>query len=251
MLLNGIPFVFPGISGVHCVFQTRVGGMSSGPYGEGNIAYTVGDDPLAVSDNRMAFAAALQLSRIAEVHQIHGDKLVFEPDPVALLRTSIPPDMPEGDGLATARPGLGLVIKTADCQPVLITHKEGRYIAALHVGWRGNRISFIQSGIAAFCVHYGLHPEDLYAVRGPSLGPGQSEFVNFDEEWGVEFAKWFNSSRQTMDLWELTRAQLQAAGLRHDRIFSLDLCTYSLPEVFFSYRRERVCGRQASVIWID
>lgn len=38
----------------------------------------------------------------------------------------------DGDGLATSRPGLGLLIKTADCQPVLLAHRSGRHIAALH-----------------------------------------------------------------------------------------------------------------------
>lgn len=250
MLLNFIPFVFPGIANVRCAFQTRIGGLSQGPYGEGNIAYTVGDDPLTVSANRIDLAASLELPRLAEVHQVHSDALVFDPDPVDLSRTSVPPTMPEGDGLATMHSGFGLVIKTADCQPVLIAHRNGRHIAALHVGWRGNRIAFIQSGIAAFCARYSLRPEDLSAVRGPSLGPDRSEFINFDTEWGPEFADWFDRSQQTMNLWELTRAQLRKAGLRPDRIFGLDLCTYSLPENFFSYRRERVCGRQASVIWI-
>lgn len=251
MLLNFIPFVFPGIPGVRCAFQTRTGGYSTGLYSEGNIAYTVGDDPLAVSDNRINLAASLELPYLSEVQQVHGDTIIFDPAPVTLDRSSIPPFMPEGDGLATTRPGLGLVIKTADCQPILIAHKDGRHIAALHVGWRGNRIAFIQSGIAAFCERYALRPEDLSAVRGPSLGPERSEFVNFDTEWGAEFADWFDRSQKTMNLWELTRSQLQEAGLRHDRIFGLDLCTWSLPERFFSFRRERVCGRQASVIWIS
>ena len=251
MLLDFIPFTFPGIDGVRCAFQTRTGGCSNGIYSEGNISYTVGDDPLVVSDNRINLAASLELPYLAEVHQVHGDVLVFEPEAVALDRSSVPPAMPEGDGLATTRPNLGLVIKTADCQPVLVAHRDGRHIAALHVGWRGNRIAFIQSAIAAFCKQYALRPEDLSAVRGPSLGPGRSEFVNFDAEWGADFAQWFDPSRKLMNLWELTRAQLQEAGLRRERIFSLDLCTWSLPEKFFSYRREHVCGRQASVIWIE
>ncbi len=250
MLLDFIPFVFPGIPGVRCAFQTRSGGYSKGPYEEGNISYTVGDDPLDVSDNRINLAASLELPYLAEVHQVHGDVLVFEPDAVALDRSPVPPAMPEGDGLATTRPGLGLVIKTADCQPVLVAHRDGRHVAALHVGWRGNRIAFIQSAIAAFCARYDLRPQDLSAVRGPSLGPERSEFVNFATEWGEEFADWFDRSQKTMNLWELTRSQLQEAGLRRERIFGLDLCTWSLPEKFFSYRRERVCGRQASVIWI-
>ena len=33
-------------------------------------------------------------------------------------------------------------------------------------------------------------------------------------------------------------------------IFGLDLCTASMPDSFFSYRRDGICGRQANVIWI-
>lgn len=69
---------------------------------------------------------------------MHGDTLVFEPDAVSWEAQPTA----DGDGLATSRPGLGLLIKTADCQPVLLAHRSGRHIAALHAGWRGNRCNF-------------------------------------------------------------------------------------------------------------
>ena len=151
MALSFIPFAFPGVPGVRCAFQTRNWGVSEGPYGGGNIAYTVGDDPLRVSANRLDLAASLEVAEIAELDQIHGDTLVFDPPPSPLERFVEPPAFPKGDGLATDKPGIGLIIKTADCQPVLVAHKEGRHIAAFHIGWRGNRLRFLQSGIAAFC----------------------------------------------------------------------------------------------------
>ena len=161
-----------------------------------------------------------------------------------------PPAFPKGDGLATDKPGIGLIIKTADCQPVLVAHKGGRHIAAFHIGWRGNRLRFLQSGIAGFCGRYGLDARDLLAVRGPSLGPQRSEFVNYGKEWGPDFANWFNARDKTMNLWRLTRDQLLEAGLPDEGIFGLDLCTASMPDSFFSYRRDGICGRQANVIWI-
>ena len=230
MALSFIPFAFPGIPGVRCAFQTRDWGVSEGPYGGGNIAYTVGDDPLRVSANRLDLAATLELAEIAELDQIHGDTLVFDPPSAPLERFVEPPAFPKGDGLATDKPGIGLLIKTADCQPVLVAHKEGRHIAA-------------------FCGRYGLDARDLLAVRGPSLGPQRSEFVNYDEEWGPDFANWFNARDKTMNLWRLTRDQLLEAGLPDEGIFGLDLCTASMPDSFFSYRRDGICGRQANVIW--
>ena len=180
MALSFIPFAFPGAPGVRCAFQTRDWGVSEGPYGGGNIAYTVGDDPLRVSANRLDLAASLELAEIAELDQIHGDTLVFDPPPSPLERFVEPPAFPKGDGLATDKPGIGLIIK----------------------------------------------------------------------EWGPDFANWFNARDKTMNLWRLTRDQLLEAGLPDEGIFGLDLCTASMPDSFFSYRRDGICGRQANVIWI-
>lgn len=152
--------------------------------------------------------------------------------------------------MGTARPGLGLLIKTADCQPILVAHKSGKYIAAMHAGWRGNRCDFPVTGVARFCERYGLEPRDLVAVRGPSLGPGRAEFVNFDREWGEPYLPWFDADSKTMDLWGLTRHQLERAGLPTRSIYGLDLCTASNNGQFFSYRCARQSGRQASLVWI-
>ena len=65
-----------------------------------------------------------------------------------------------------------------------------------------------------------------------------------------DFANWFNARDKTMNLWRLTRDQLLEAGLPDEGIFGLDLCTASMPDSFFSYRRDGICGRQANVIWI-
>lgn len=247
MAMTWIPFAFPGVTAVRCAFHTRCGGASQDPWGKGNISLEVGDAPDATIANRRELSSSLGLDGWAECRQVHGDVMVFDPAPLDLAT----PPQTEADGLATSRPGLGLVIKTADCQPVLIAHESGRYVAALHVGWRGNRIDFPASGVRAFCDRYGLAPRDLLAVRGPSLGPAAAEFVNFDREWGDDFARWFRTRERTMDLWTLTRHQLAQAGLAPERIHALDLCTGTLADTFFSYRRERVTGRQASIIWID
>jgi len=244
-----IPFAFPGVPRVRCAFHTRPGGVSLGGFGGGNIAFSVEDDPAHVAANRRSLLELLQpqgLNAWAELYQVHGDGMVFEPEPVACETAVTEP----GDGMATARPGLGLLIKTADCQPILLAHKSGAYIAAMHAGWRGNRCDFPVTGVARFCERYGLEPRDLLAVRGPSLGPGNAEFINFAREWGDQYLPWFDADSKTMDLWGLTRHQLERAGLPARSIFGLDLCTASNDNQFFSYRREKRSGRQASLIWI-
>ena len=233
---------------VHCVFQTRQGGFSKPPFNDGNIAYTVDDDPAAILANRQALLAQLGINAWAEENQVHGDDMVLNAQATALESKG----QHDADGLTSSQKSLGLMIKTADCQPLLLAHQSGKYIAALHVGWRGNRINFIGKAIKQFCAHYHINPSHLLAVRGPSLGPAKAQFLNFDAEWGENFLPWFNQQNKTMDLWQLTRHQLMQAGLPKANIHSIDLCTYENPDRFFSFRRDKnLSGRQASFIWIE
>ncbi len=240
-----IPFAFPNLPGIGCAFGT--GALEPGGQAAMAASITFKDaaDPATVVAARTFLRDALGFSAWQSLVQEHGTHMVFEPEYDTLTR----PSLEVGDGMAESRPGRALAIKTADCQPVLLAHESGQFVAALHVGWRGSVADFCGRGVRTFCVRYGLAPEELYAVRGPSLGPWASEFVQFEAEFGERFRPYFDHRSRTMDLWRLTRDQLMAAGLDKDRIFSLDLCTKSLPQ-FFSHRRDRSGGRQASLIWI-
>jgi YfiH family protein len=250
-----IPFVFPGAPAVGCAFSTIHAGslrLSASPDENafplkklnGPAELSQGE-PVSPARNRKNLLEALGLARWVELKQVHGDTLVADPG-------ATPPELPstlEGDGACTREKDLALVIKTADCQPILITDLKGSAIAALHVGWRGNAANFPASGLLRFCETYALPPSEVLAVRGPSLGPAAAEFINFEREWPPQYRPWFNAADKTVDLWALTRHQLISAGMRPERIFSLDLCTRSLPGLFYSYRRGD-CGRQASLVWI-
>ncbi|WP_022662976.1 peptidoglycan editing factor PgeF [Paucidesulfovibrio longus] len=236
-----IPFEFPEIPGIGCAFSSRRGGASRLPYHSANLSYDVGDDPDHVDENRACLQNRFRLKALVDCTQVHGDDMRLDAKPGMRC---------EADGLTTAEPGIGLMIKTADCQPILLAHESGKYAAALHAGWRGNKINFPATGVRVFCEHYGLKPSELLAVRGPSLGPDQAEFQNFEDDFGPGFEPWFNPETRTMNLWELTRHQLAEAGLAPERIFGLDLCTKSREEDFFSYRRDKTTGRQAGIIWI-
>lgn len=240
MSLTLLPFQFPGVPGVGCAFSARAFGSVSLTRGE----------MTASAAKRAAIPALLGVKAFAEVHQVHGIRTIFEPD--AQDPAATPSE--QADGMASSRPGLALMIKTADCQPVLVAHESGRFVMAIHSGWRGNRQDYPRIAVEEFCSHYRLEPRELWAVRGPSLGPAASEFVNFDKEWGPDFLPWFDRERRTMDLWMLARHQLETAGLLPGRILGIDLCTFDNAELFFSYRHFRQKGsedgRQGSFIWI-
>lgn len=245
------PFTFIDIPQVACAFTSRRGGVSEPPHDSANISFDVNDDPQAVAQNRRAMFDRMKLTGWCDLNQVHGDIIHFDPEPTQPEERATL----DGDGMTTSAPGVGLIVKTADCQPILLAHRSGRYVAGLHAGWRGNKIDFPGTGVRSFCDHYNLKPEDVYAVRGPSLGPTAAEFVNFDNDFGPGFDKYFDSATQRVDLWQMTRDQLMDAGVPDKQIFGLDLCTMGLDDTFFSYRKAcaspvRDTGRQCGIIWI-
>lgn len=233
MAENLILFQFPGIENVRCAFQGRL---------DGSVALKEDKSRLAAEAARQKLRerlAPLGLERWRECSQVHGDRILRETEAGGQ----------EADGIMTSAAGEGLMIKTADCQPILFASRDGRRIMAIHAGWRGNRINFPGKAVRVFCQAYDLEPRDVFAVRGPSLGPGQAEFVNFDSEWGEEFEAWLDRSSMKMDLWKLTESQLAEAGVPKSQIYGVDICTAANDWLFFSYRRNQACGRQASLIW--
>lgn len=241
-------FQFHGIPNVGCVFCGRTDASRS--YG-GNISYDTGDEPRNVRANRASLFSRLGSRGMRAWHecrQVHGDYILVDPDPAPPRAEA--PVCEEADGMMTSTPGLGLMIKTADCQPVLLSDAAGRHIMALHVGWRGNRINFPATAVKKFCDQYQLDPAEISAVRGPSLGPGAAEFINFESEWGEGFRAFYDPQTGRMNLWALTRSQLEAAGVPAAQIHGIDICTWMNEDAWFSYRRQKSGGRQASFIWI-
>ena len=227
MRIGIIPFRFPGVPGVQCAFTGRTFGNVSLDFAARDAAPELWGRTVQA---RASIPEMLGVEAFAEVHQVHGVRTVFEPEVQDYSR----PSSVDADGMATSRPGLALLVKTADCQPILVAHESGRFVMALHSGWRGNRLDYPRLAVLEFCERYGLKPSELWAVRGPSLGPAASEFTNFDAEWGAEFQRWYDG--QNMDLWALAHDQLASAGLLPRRILGLDICTYANAGDFFSFR---------------
>lgn len=243
MLDNLLFFQFSSIKNVHCLFH---GKNNNTQKSLGSIAFGRGEDDTVILKNRKYLFEKLHIP-VLEVHQIHSSILHFSPaETLYSEKASL-----EGDGIATDKAKHALLIKTADCQPVLFTDKQGEHIMALHVGWRGSRNDFIAQAVAEFCEKYKIPAGDLSAVRGPSLGPSEAEFTNFADEWGDAYKNWYNAQMQTLNLWELTRFQLKQAGLLPENIYGIDFCTKTMHNQYFSHRENNQTGRQASIIWFE
>ncbi|MFZ5453652.1 MAG: peptidoglycan editing factor PgeF [Thermodesulfobacteriota bacterium] len=224
-------------------FFTRLGGVSPKPYQSLNLSFGVGDQGPLVMKNRDLVQQALGLNGLVSATQVHGCRASL----VTAGKNAADTEIPDADILFTQQPGLGLMIKQADCQAVMLYDPVRRVAANVHCGWRGQVAGILQKAVTRLQKSCGCLPQDLVAALGPSLGPCCAEFRNFHREFPPEF--WPYQVKPTyFDLWALSRDQLLAAGLQPHKIEIAGVCTRCRGEEFFSYRRDRLTGRQGAVI---
>lgn len=245
--LAGLPvYRFPRLAAfpqvVHGVF-TRQGGVSEGPYQSLNVGPETGDHPGRVAENLRRIKMALGLGELVGANQVHGRREAV----IQAGFTQSSGEMPEADILLTATPGVGLLIRQADCQAVMFYDPERRVVANTHCGWRGQVQGVLAETVARLAFHFGSRPAALRAAIGPGLGPCCAEFVNFRREFPPELWR-YQRRPGFFDLWQLSFDQLLAAGLKAQHIEVAGLCTRCRQQEFFSYRRDKVTGRQAAVI---
>ncbi len=224
-------------------FFTRQGGVSPGAYDSLNVSPAVGDRSELVAANQHLIQRALGLKGLARAVQVHGGQAAV----ITSAGQAQAEDIPDVDILVTTVPGLGLLIKQADCQAVMLYDPVNRVVANVHCGWRGQVNNILGETVSLLTNRFGSRPRDFYAAVGPSLGPCCAEFRNFRQEfpndlWGYQIRPTF------FDLWRLSRDQLVAAGLQPERLDLAGLCTRCGAGDFFSYRRDKITGRQGAVI---
>jgi len=230
----------PGL--VHGFFS-RQGGVSAGAYESLNVSLAVGDRREAVLRNLHRIQQALDLDALAGGAQVHGGRAAV----ITAVDQVREEDIPGVDILVTTVPGLGLLIKQADCQAVMLYDPVQRVVANVHCGWRGQIGNLLRETVSLLQTRFATRPADLYAAIGPSLGPCCAEFRNFRQEFPPSL--WSYQVRPNyFDLWRLSRDQLAAAGLSPARLDLAGLCTRCGAGEFFSYRRDRVTGRMGAVI---
>lgn len=239
------PFLFPdwpAPAGVHAAMTLRTGGVSAGPYKSLNPALHVGDDVDAVMRNRKFIRESLALpSEPVWLEQIHSNQAVKAA--AALMP-------PQADASYADAPGVVCVVMTADCLPLLLCSADGRRVAAIHAGWRGLLAGVIGNTVAA------MGGAELLVWLGPAIGPGAFEvgaevraaFVQKSPAFGEAFrpqadAKWL------ADIYRLARIELNALGVTN--IYGGRFCTVTDADRFYSYRRDTVTGRMATLIWRD
>jgi len=227
---------------VHAISTTRLAGVSQGCFASLNLADHVGDDPAAVAENRQRLA--MQLGLPAEpvwLQQVHGSHVIRGNEHAGTC----------ADGAVTRERGRVCCVLTADCLPLLLCDRYGKVVGAVHAGWRGILGGVIESAIAAF----DCAPADILAWLGPAIGPRAFEvgeevrarFVEQDAGAACAFTP-KQDNRWLADIYQLARQRLHGCGI--ESVWGGDRCTYSEPAQFYSYRRDGITGRMASLIWL-
>jgi YfiH family protein len=235
------------VPSVRALSTLRRGGCSVGAYASLNLANHVGDDAAAVRTNRQRLASAADLpGEPLWLEQVHGTDIVVHDASHAFGST------PRADASVAFQPGRVCVVMTADCLPVVFTDRAGTRIGVAHAGWRGLAAGVLEATIAALDVD----PGELLAWMGPAIGPDAFEvgvevrtaFIERDPANVAAFAA-NAAGRYQADIYALARHALLRVGLQ--RVSGGGVCTSSDPQNYFSYRRDQVTGRMATLAWID
>lgn len=196
--------------------------------------------PEQVNQHRQTLARTLQVQPWW-LTQVHGVGVKTERE-----------GMDEGaDASVTRQTGIGCIVLTADCLPVLFCHEKEPVVGAAHAGWRGLAAGVLENTLQAMAVD----PEGILAWLGPAIGPQafevgtevREQFLRSQTESEEAFrsgqrGKWW------ADLYALARLRLARLGVT--RIYGGEHCTVLENESFYSYRREGLgAGRMGHVVW--
>jgi len=224
---------------------TRHGGTSHSPYDSLNISEAVGDSRKNVAENLMIIKHTMGAHRILFTRQTHGTEvLIVDTEITETFGASW-----RADAMITNIFGVGLMIKQADCQAVILFDPAKNVIANVHCGWRGNVQNILGLVVRKMENRFDCRAEDLVAAIGPSLGPCCAEFISHRDIFPPDFED-FRVSENHFDLWRLSSHQLVLEGINPDNITVSEICTRCHTDRFFSYRGEGVTGRFGTVVML-
>lgn len=176
--------------------------------------------------------------RLLSLKQTHSDIIRFI--------NKIPDKKLEGDAMASNLRGILLIIKTADCLPVLLFDRSKMVVAAVHCGWRGTCENIAQKTVQKLKDLYGCDPSSLLASLGPSIGKdcyevGEDVYRCFKKKslsLNALRKHPFRPGKYLLDLKKANRAQLAGSGMKQENIISVELCPHCEKDLI-SYRRDK------------
>ena len=245
-LARGVPYhSFPHMGGWPNLTQAvfgRQGGASAAPFDSLNLSYAVGDDPAAVDENRARAVAAVgwEPDRIVSPRQVHGRHVEVVGRGSVSSAESL-----EADALVTNEPGVLLMMKFADCVPIVLWDPVHAVVGLVHAGWKGTMLGAPAAALEVMSQRFGSVPSDLLAGVGPSIGPCcyqvGPEVVRLAGEAfpGTDLVRPGGDGSPHLDLWKANAETLSRAGIAGDHLVVAGICTRCRRDLFFSHRAAR------------
>jgi len=230
---------------------SRKGGVSPIPWSSLNLGGTVGDEPDRVSENKNKLLAAIGYShsQLAQIHQVHSAHVQIVNKPMG--RNSV---LAQGDAMISNTPGLLMIMRFADCVPILFFDPVKNAAGIAHAGWKGTVKEVVIAVVNELESQFGTNPADLLTGIGPSIGPDHYEIGDeviekvkstFNNNWDQILIIGPDSVK--LDLWEANKISLRNAGVKH--IETAEICTACSVKDWYSHRAENgITGRFAAVI---
>lgn len=244
-------FQTPEFSGTVHGFFTRKGGVSEGKFQSLNLGGSIGDSPENVIENRRRVFAAVERDpkSLFDVWQVHGTEVTFADRPRNL---AIPPM--KSDAIFTNNPAVTLLMRFADCVPIIIYDRVKQVVGIVHAGWMGTVNQIADKAISEVRNRYGSAPGDIVAAIGPSIGPdhyfvgvdvyNQARAAFKDDQSGILTKE---NGKFVLNLWKANEHLLRKAGVQD--IKQASICTACDTKRWFSHRAESgQTGRFAAVI---
>ncbi len=224
----------------HAVFSRR-GGLSPSPWKSLNFGASVGDDGNRVQKNKenALDVIGIKVESVYDVHQVHSTEIVVTENPLPPGENHI-----KADAMITRTPGVTLMMRFADCVPILLFDPVNRVIGLSHAGWKGTINKIAEKTVKKMNEVYGTDPETLVAAIGPSIGPDHY-YIGADVEEKVissfgdtaERLLIHDQGRTYFDLWKANELILTEAGVNQIEI--AEICTQCNPDDWYSHRGEQ------------
>ena len=224
----------------HGIF-TRHGGVSGGQWASLNVGGSNGDRPERVRENQRRMAAALNVKgqNAVTAWLVHSvDVVVVER---AEKRRGL---LGKADGLITRLPDVPLVMRFADCVPLLFYDRGAGVIGLAHAGWRGTVQGMAAAMVRKMQACFGCAPADIEVVMGPAISQRNYQVggevaaaatAYFGAQPGLICRDQSDGSAY-LDLWRANQLDLERSGVRS--IECLRICTCDGRADFYSHRGE-------------
>ena len=223
-------------------FFSREGGVSKKPYDSLNIADHVKDNDEDVVKNREILSEHLAMP-LVYIGATHSHNVVN-------VKSEFPDVHQDTDALVTRETHLGLVMLSADCAPIVLLDPVAHVVGVVHAGWKGMLVGVVTNAVEGM-LDLGAEPENLKAIIGPTISA--KNFIatqeRFDEVNDIEpiAAVKLPDGQLSVDIRKGVKHQLAQYQIKTT---DLNICTFDTLELF-SFRRDPVTGRNATVAWLS